>query len=230
MKKIIVALGALAVVASLSSSPAGAGDVVRLAGAGVAVTGDPVPGSTLTAEPAAWSAQPDERRYEWLRDGEDAVVSRDRSYTLVPADIGHTLVVVERVAVGSQLDETSSASPVVKAAPGAAAAPAPAAGPAAAPAPAVVLTPAVNVTRPTITGRASVGRRLRLASKGTWNAAGHSYRYQWLRNGKAVRGASKTSYRLTKKDRRQRISVRVTARRSGYPIVSATSVRTSRIR
>jgi hypothetical protein len=227
MKKIIVALGALAVIASLSSSPAGAGDVVRLAGAGVAVTGDPVPGSTLTAEPAAWSAQPDDRRYEWLRDGEDAVVSRDRSYTVVPADIGHTLVVVERVAVGSQLDETSSASPVVTAAPGAAAAPAPGA---AAPAPAVVLTPAVNVTRPTISGRASVGRRLRLASRGTWNAPGHSYRYQWLRNGKAVRGASKTSYRLTKKDRRQRISVRVIARRSGYPTVSATSVRTSRIR
>ena len=231
MNKIIVALGTLAVIAALSSSPAGAGDVTRLAGAGVAVSGQPVAGSTLTAQPAAWSAQPDTRRYEWLRDGEDAVLGRERTYTVVPADVGHTLVVVERVTVGDQRDETSAASPLVAATPGASppstAVPA---APAAAPAPAAARTPAVSVSRPTISGRAAVGKRLRLRSKGAWNAAGHSYRYQWLRDGKAVRGATRTSYKLTTKDRRKRMTVTVTARRSGYPTVSATSARTARVR
>lgn len=231
MKKIIAALGTLAVVASLSSSPAGAGDVLSASGAGVAVTGDLVPGSTLTARPGAWSPQPDTRSYEWLRDGEDAVLDRDGSYTVVPADVGHTLVVVERIAVGGQLDESSSQTDVVSTGAGSPAVAPPAAGsPAAVPAPAAVVTPAVNVRRPTIKGRTSTGKRLSLASKGRWNAPGYTFGYQWLRNGSKIRGATRTSYKITKKDRRKRISVTVIARRSGYPTVSATSTRTSRIR
>lgn len=239
MKKIIAALGTLAVVASLSSSPAGAGDVISETGAGVAVTGELVPGSTLTAVPGAWSPKPDTRRYEWLRDGEDSVLDRDASYTVVPADVGHTLVVVERVAVGSQLDESSFQTTVVTAAAGSPVVGSPAAGsPTAgsptvappAPSPPAVRTPAVNLKRPTITGRTSVGKRLSLASKGRWNAPGYTFGYQWLRNGAKISGATKASYKITKKDRRKRISIKVTARRSGYPTISATSSRTSRIR
>jgi hypothetical protein len=234
MKKIIAAmiaaLATVAVVSSSSSAPAGAGDVPRAAGPGVAVPGEPVAGSTLTVEPAAWSTKPDSRRYEWLRDGEDAVLSRQPSYTVTPADIGHTLVVVERIAVGSTLGETSFQTAVVTATSGAAVAGSP---PAAAPVPAPAAaapTPAVNIARPTITGRPSVGKRLSVASKGRWSAPGHRFGYQWLRNGKAISGATKTTYRLTTKDRTQRISLRVQATRAGYPTVRATSAKTSRIR
>ena len=236
MKKILAAMTAalatVAVVASLSSAPAGAGDVPRAAGPGVVVPGQPVAGSTLTVEPAAWSTKPDSRRYEWLRDGEDAVLSREPSYTVTPADIGHTLVVVERIAVGSRLDETSFQTAVVSAAPGGAAAGSPpvAAPTAQVPAPTAAPTPAVNTKKPTITGRTSVGKRLSVASKGRWSALGHRFGYQWLRNGKAISGATKTSYKLTTKDRTKRISLRVQATRAGYPTVRATSARTSRIR
>ena len=88
MKKLLAAMTAalatVAIVASLSSDPAGAGAVPRAAGTGVVVPGQPVAGSTLVVEPAVWSPEPDSRRYEWLRDGEDAVLGRERTYTVVP--------------------------------------------------------------------------------------------------------------------------------------------------
>ncbi|MET1038498.1 MAG: hypothetical protein ABW075_09500 [Aeromicrobium sp.] len=223
MKKLIAALGALAVLASLPSSPAGAGDVVRASGSGVTVVGDPSDGSSLTARPGGWTPQPDTRRYEWLRDGEDAVLSRAATYTVVPDDIGHTIVVIERIAVGTQLNESSYETPVVTASSGVVAQPPAAAAPA-------VRTPAVNTKRPSIKGTTKVGKRLSIRSKGTWRAAGHTYRYQWLRNGTKISGATKTRYKLVKKDRRTKISVRVYAKRSGYPTVSATSARTGRVR
>lgn len=41
-------------------------------------------------------------------------------------------------------------------------------------------------------------------------------RNQWLRGGKAIKGATKASYKLTAKDRGGRLSVRVTASKPGY--------------
>jgi hypothetical protein len=222
MKKIIAAFGAVLVLGSLPSAPAGAADVLRVSGQGVTIAGAPAEGATLTARPGSWAPQPDARRYEWLRDGEDAVLSRAATYTVVPDDVGHTLVVVERISAGGQLNETSYETPVVTASPGTVAPPA-------ADTPAV-RTPAVNTRRPTIKGSTKVGKRLAVRSKGTWRAPRHSFRYQWLRNGKKISGATKTRYTLTRKDRRAKISVRVSAKRSGYPTVTATSSRTKRIR
>ena len=41
----------------------------------------------------------------------------------------------------------------------------------------------------------------------------------WLRNGKVIKKATKKTYRLTKKDRRKKISVRVTYRLAGATTV-----------
>lgn len=67
------------------------------------------------------------------------------------------------------------------------------------------------VSAPRITGSAKRGKTLR-ANVGTWNGTvGNSYSVAWFRNGKAIRGATKWSYKLVKADRRKSIQVRITA-------------------
>jgi hypothetical protein len=70
-------------------------------------------------------------------------------------------------------------------------------------------------TRPTVSGKAVVGKRLR-AVLGSWSPAPTAYAYRWLRNGKPIRKATQSTYRLTRKDRGKKISVRVTAKKKGY--------------
>ena len=224
MKKLVGALGVTAVAAALLIGPSSATRAESAQVPKVSVAGSPAVGSTLQAVPASWGTQPTRLVYEWLRDGEGDVLGNAPTYTLTEDDAGHTMVVVERVWFGTTEDETSSA-PVVAAEPSA-----PVASPAPAPAPAEVLAPAVNVRRPTVKGTPKVGKKLAIRSRGTWTAPGHTFTYQWLRNGKVIKKATRTTYRLTAKDRRTKISVRVSASRAGLPTVSATSSRTKAVR
>jgi hypothetical protein len=83
--------------------------------------------------------------------------------------------------------------------------------------------PALTTTgRPVVKGTARVGRKLR-ATTGTWSATPTSYRFQWLRGGKAIRKATGRAYRLTAKDRGRKVAVRVTALRPGHVRGTATS-------
>lgn len=76
--------------------------------------------------------------------------------------------------------------------------------------------------KPRITGSAKVGKVLR-ANAGTWKPAGVKLSYQWLRNGKPIAGGTKSTYRVQKSDRGDRISVRVTGKLSDYVTKSHTS-------
>lgn len=215
MKKILGALTVSGLALALLVGPSGSQDAESAAVPTVSLQGSGALGSDLTVVPATWSSTPRATSFEWLRDGEGDVLSTGRTYRVAAEDVGHTMVVVERVTLASGRDETSSTPlRMGQGAPVVAPKPAPAAK-----------VPAVNRSRPTFKGTTKVGKKLRVRSKGRWTAPGHTYSYQWLRNGKAIKKATKTSYRLTKKDRRKKISLRVTAKRPGYPSVSATSSR-----
>ncbi len=83
--------------------------------------------------------------------------------------------------------------------------------------------PALRVmTRPKITGKKKVGKRL-TAFAGTWRPAPVTVRYQWLRAGKPIPKATKSTYKLKVKDARKKLAVRVSATRPGYPAGTATS-------
>jgi hypothetical protein len=73
-------------------------------------------------------------------------------------------------------------------------------------------------------GTARVGTRLR-ATTGTWQPAPTRVRYQWLRDGKAIKRATKASYKVKAADRRHRLSVRVTVSRAGYAAADAVSAK-----
>lgn len=179
--------------------------VVRGSG-GARITGTLRAGRTLQASPGQWTPSAYMSfQYHWKRDGVSVQQSSSALYLLTTADVGRTVSV--QVFSNLQASDNGSSAPVL------------------------VRVPGVNLTRPAISGTARVGNVLR-ATRGTWNAPGYTFTYRWLRNGRPISGATRTSYRLVAADRRQLISVRVTARRSGFATLNAFSVakRASRTR
>jgi hypothetical protein len=78
------------------------------------------------------------------------------------------------------------------------------------------------LARPAVLGRVAVGRKVR-AGLGSWSPSPGAVRVVWLRNGKPIRSADKTTYRVPRADKGKRLSVRVTVRRTGLPARTATS-------
>lgn len=79
-----------------------------------------------------------------------------------------------------------------------------------------------------IVGKKKVGKVLRVKA-GKWNPKPTALSYQWYRNGHRIAEATAKSYRLTPKDRRKRIQVRVVATVDGQKI-AVHSKRTPRVR
>jgi hypothetical protein len=75
-------------------------------------------------------------------------------------------------------------------------------------------TPSVTAT--------SKGAALK-ASAGSWSPTPSSLTYQWLRSGNAISGKTSSTYTLAASDFLTKVSVRVTAKRSGYTTTSKTS-------
>jgi hypothetical protein len=67
----------------------------------------------------------------------------------------------------------------------------------------------------TVTGTFKSGKKVK-ATIVNAQVAGVKYSYQWLRNGKAIKGATKASYKLTKADKGKKISVKVIGKRDGF--------------
>lgn len=81
--------------------------------------------------------------------------------------------------------------------------------------------------RAKITGTKKVGSTLKAVPSNT--PRGTSHTYQWLRNGKAIKGATKASYPLVAADLNQRVSVKATAKKAGYYPRTITTTQTVKI-
>lgn len=86
----------------------------------------------------------------------------------------------------------------------------------------------VALADPSISGRPEVGRTL-TATGGTWNTDGVALTHQWLRSGSPIAGATNSTYRPTLADVGKRLSVQVTASKSGIPDGRATSEPTTTV-
>ena len=80
----------------------------------------------------------------------------------------------------------------------------------------------------TVSGKAKVGSNL-TAKHGNWSTTKATYKYQWLRDGKVVKSATGTKYKLGSSDAGHRMSVRVTAHASGYADGTAKSGATPKV-
>jgi len=87
-----------------------------------------------------------------------------------------------------------------------------------------------RTSAPTISGTVRVGSTVKVASRGTWTPKPSSWRYQWRADGAAIKGATRSSFTLTKAQHGKRISVTIKGVRSGYYGSSRTSARTAEVR
>jgi hypothetical protein len=81
---------------------------------------------------------------------------------------------------------------------------------------------------PSIAGKAVVGNSLAV-NVGEWSNS-PAFAYQWYADGKAISGATKASYKLTKASIGKKLTVTVTASKSGYQSVSKTSAATAKVK
>lgn len=181
---------------TLATSPTEA--VVRIANTGTApfrvvsrprISGTSAVGYTLSSSTGSWSPTPSSYTYRWKRNGYTITGATSRRYTPTTKDAGRYLTVtVTARRTGSTTTSSTSAR---------------------------VGVPIYATTRPSVTGRARVGRTLSV-DVGEWTPRPSSYSYRWYRNSRAISGATSRTYTVRSADRGQQIRARVTARRTGY--------------
>ncbi|MFF0481223.1 hypothetical protein [Streptomyces sp. NPDC004435] len=162
-------------------------------------TGTAVVGGKVTAKAGTWSLPVDSLAYQWRANGVAVAGATASAYT-VPASLqGKSLSVsvVARKAGHPTLTSTSAAVAVKGVAP--------------------------KATRaPVMTGAVKVGARVSV-SVGSWSPAASSYGYQWRANGVAISGATGSAYTPTAAVRGKKLTVTVTAHRTGHLSGSATT-------
>ena len=87
----------------------------------------------------------------------------------------------------------------------------------------------INGPLPSVTGTPTVGSTLN-ASTGTWSPSDVTLKYQWLRDGVIITGATKTSYTLTTADVGHAITIAVTGSKSGFASRTASSAPTALVK
>ncbi|MFE6939498.1 Ig-like domain-containing protein [Streptomyces chartreusis] len=161
------------------------------------VTGTVRVGSTVTCSVTFSGAS--SVAYSWLRDGTVLSGATGRTRALGAADRAHKIAC--RAKATNSTGSTTSTSPSVT----------------------VALGPALkNGTKPSFTGTRKVGYK-QTAKPGTWTPAAQSYGYVWKRDGRAITGATRSTYTPTSADRGHLLSLTVTAKRAGFADGTATS-------
>jgi hypothetical protein len=164
------------------------------------ISGTAVAGSTLTAAAGTWTTGTT-LSYRWYADGTAISGATGRTYKVASSlrDKKITVRVTGKKSGYATVTRTSAATARVQVA-----------------------------LQPRISGTPKVTYTLR-ADRGTTWSAGTSFGYQWYANGKAISGATGATLKLGPARVGQKITVKVTGRKSGYPTVSRTSAATAAV-
>lgn len=164
--------------------------VVRLSTPGVAGTW--TIGRTLAVRGARFYPASAAVSYQWLRDGRPVAGANGPTYRLTARDLERLL----SVAVVARREGFDPVRTVVGAG-------------------VLDVQDLDPVRAPRIAGRPAVGSTLRVEAPTTRPSAS-STTVQWLRAGRPIRGATRSTYRPVRADRDEYLSVVVTSRRTGY--------------
>lgn len=170
------------------------------------VKGDPVYDARLVAGPGTWQPAPTTVGYRWLRDGQPIAGATDRSYRPGLKDLGRRLSVrvVATDGSGSASATSAETAPVARA-------------------------PMTANERPRVEGVLRYGRTVR-ATPGRWSPRPTRVRYQWLRAGRPIRGATSARYTFAPRDVGKRVRVRVLVKAPGHQAATRLSPRTEAVR
>ncbi|MEA5118602.1 MAG: peptidoglycan-binding protein, partial [Propionicimonas sp.] len=162
----------------------------------------------LTAKPGTWKPSGTSLGYQWYRDGKAIKNATKASYTLTKSDQGKRITVKVTGKKSGYTTVTKTSKQTAKVA---------------------KASTFTKTSTPTIVGTTKVGGYL-YVRKGTWTPSSVTMSYQWYRNGKAIKDATRSTYKVTKSDKGKRITVKATGKKSGYLTVSKTSKQTAKIR
>ena len=163
------------------------------------ISGSTVQNQVLTAKPGTWQPQPVTLAYQWRRAGAAISGATASTYKLTAADVGKRISVA---VTGSKSGYTSVTKTSAESA--------------------AVTGVFSNSASPAISGLPRVGETV-TATTGSWSPAPTSYAYQWFADGTVITGATGAQFTPQPPHRAQRLTVRVTAKRSGYQDGSLTS-------
>ena len=164
-------------------------------------TGGNTVGSKLTASFVAWSDGA-VVEIQWLRDGLVIADAVGNSYTLTSADVGHTIsIAATGSAPGFIATTVNSANSIV----------------------ANVAHPAAmtKAATPKISGKLKAAAAVK-AVTAAW-VKGAKISYQWLLDGKKIKGATSGSYKIAKTAKGHKLSLTVTQSAAGYATTSKTT-------
>jgi peptidoglycan hydrolase-like protein with peptidoglycan-binding domain len=162
-------------------------------------------GKTLTVDAGTWKPAPVTLAYQWYRDRTAIAGATKATYTVQAADVGTKLKV-------SVTGTRSGYTPVTKDSDATAA----------------VKKGAISAKTPTIGGKRDVGKTV-TAVPGKWSPSGVAFTYQWYRDGKTIKGATKVTYKLTKSEKGKRMTVLVTGAKAGFEGVAKRSPVTRKV-
>lgn len=156
-------------------------------------------GSRLHANKHGGVGLPKEKvAYQWLRNGKTITGATKSTYVLAAADYEKIVSFTATTSAPGYITKTLTLKTGTK-----------------------VTVGTSKSGKVSIAGTRRPGKTVK-ASVSSW-APGSKLSYQWLRNGKSIKGATKSSYKLTKADASKSMSVKVTAKRHAYATVSKTS-------
>ena len=85
-----------------------------------------------------------------------------------------------------------------------------------------------NTAKPKVAGTAKVGKTL-TCKPGSWSPAPATTAFKWLRDGKAIKKATKAKYKIVKADAKHKLSCSVTVTAPGYTPATAKSRKTKKV-
>ena len=161
------------------------------------VSGSPTVGTTVKASVGSWSPTPTTFNYQWIRDGKAISGATKSTYTLTSLDAGKQIQVKVTA-------KRSGYSPHARYSPQ------------------VTVAKKLTAVTPTISGTTKVGSTLTV-KRGTWGPGTVTTKVQWYVNGKAVSGATGSTYKVRPTDAYKSLTLKVTGSRSRYTTASRTS-------
>ena len=169
---------------------------LTLTAATPSINGTAQVGKTVTAATGSWTSGTS-FSYQWLKNGAPIAGATKAGYA-IPASLAGAKLSVK--VTGSKAGYTAVSKTSAQK---------------------VVAKAALATHKPAIKGTAQVGKKLS-AAPGKWTS-GTAFKYQWNRNGKAIKGATKATYKVAKADIGKKLTVTVTGSKAGYTSVAKAS-------